>query len=662
MWAFTPASRSARRDSLSPAPTAGAGRLAGAAARNIAASRAASAGASVRIPCSVTPSARANCATTPSCSGSKPPRKPARPAPIRNVTRGALSPNRRARSARRRSASSRPATASVYATSVAIFPLCSAVSDIATKTRTTEPSSSKPVRRPSGVGRPAPRRLRSSAWTYASRNSGRCARAPTFSTSGTRRTRETFRDDLRAPRRRDARREEGVDALGRAVEEAAERLEVEGPDLDHGADLGARVHLRHAQLVNRVPFRDDPEALAGEEEQDVRARDGGEDLRDLLLVLLDPRVRDPEQEMPVLARDEAVPQQGEDGLLRDVDPLGADLPALEVEEHLQHGPRRSAIVSSYSARASTSGFHSRWVRTRWARSGVPSGAARSARASCSARWAVESGCFVPVRRRACGGGAEDAGPRLGERARVERVERVVAAFRTRALPDRRLGRRLAARRRRARARARRGFDPGPHAVHEDRELGDVLRAVGEPLPRPVARRSVPRTPRTESAHAAREQELERVDGHPDDGPLLHAVAEPLERLADEARKRERRIERPPEVRALDAERRERVGGPGMKSRRSRMYGDGRRSAASGLWSAASAQSCARVDGVATSHAERFARISRARTPRGGSRRRGRASRRRARRRAEHVHLRQAGERHDPVAPAGSANAGSEEST
>ena len=45
-----------------------------------------------------------------------------------------------------------------------------------------------------------------------------------------------------------------------------------------------------------------------------------------------------------------------------------------------------------------------------------------------------------------------------------------------------------------------------------------------------------------------------------------------------------------------------------------MYGDGRRSAASGLWSAASAQSCASVDGVATSHAERFARISRARTP------------------------------------------------
>jgi hypothetical protein len=45
-----------------------------------------------------------------------------------------------------------------------------------------------------------------------------------------------------------------------------------------------------------------------------------------------------------------------------------------------------------------------------------------------------------------------------------------------------------------------------------------------------------------------------------------------------------------------------------------MYGEGRRSAARGLCNAASAQSCASVDGVATSQAERFARISRARTP------------------------------------------------
>ncbi len=45
-----------------------------------------------------------------------------------------------------------------------------------------------------------------------------------------------------------------------------------------------------------------------------------------------------------------------------------------------------------------------------------------------------------------------------------------------------------------------------------------------------------------------------------------------------------------------------------------MYGEGRRSVASGLCSAARAQSCASVEGVATSHAERFATISRARTP------------------------------------------------
>ncbi|OGO55867.1 MAG: hypothetical protein A2V85_11810 [Chloroflexi bacterium RBG_16_72_14] len=45
-----------------------------------------------------------------------------------------------------------------------------------------------------------------------------------------------------------------------------------------------------------------------------------------------------------------------------------------------------------------------------------------------------------------------------------------------------------------------------------------------------------------------------------------------------------------------------------------MYGDGRRRTASGLWSAASAQSWASVDGVAISHAERFASTSRARTP------------------------------------------------
>ncbi len=65
------------------------------------------------------------------------------------------------------------------------------------------------------------------------------------------------------------------------------------------------------------------------------------------------------------------------------------------------GPRRSVIVSSNSGHASTRGFHSRCSRTLSARSGSPAGsdaADWTARASCSRRCAVGSGCFVPVSR------------------------------------------------------------------------------------------------------------------------------------------------------------------------------------------------------------------------------------------------------------------------
>ena len=59
---------------------------------------------------------------------------------------------------------------------------------------------------------------------------------------------------------------------------------------------------------------------------------------------------------------------------------------------------------------------------------------------------------------------------------------------------------------------------------------------------------------------AGEQELERVHRVPTTRLLAHAVAQPVERLADEAGERERRVERAAEVRALDAERGELVGG------------------------------------------------------------------------------------------------------
>ena len=97
VWARTPASSSFASDSASAGRERGRGRSPTPRPRRGTRRRAAPppAGASVRMPCSVTPSARANCRRTPGCAGSKPPRKPARPAPIRNVTAGAGSPTRR---------------------------------------------------------------------------------------------------------------------------------------------------------------------------------------------------------------------------------------------------------------------------------------------------------------------------------------------------------------------------------------------------------------------------------------------------------------------------------------------------------------------------------------------------------------------------------------
>ena len=125
---------------------------------------------------------------------------------------------------------------------------------------------------------------------------------------------------------------------GQPAEEALDRLQVERSDLDDRAQLRRRVHLRDGQLVDRVLRRRDPEPLAGEEEEKVRPRDGCEDLGDLLLVLLEPRIRDAEEEMPVLAGDDAVPEEREDDLLRDVQPLRADLAPLVVEEDLGARP------------------------------------------------------------------------------------------------------------------------------------------------------------------------------------------------------------------------------------------------------------------------------------------------------------------------------------
>ncbi len=190
---------------------------------------------------------------------------------------------------------------------------------------------------------------------------------------------------------------------------------------------------------------------------------------------------------------DAVAQEREHDLLRHVEPVRADLPALEVEEHLAARARGGrAIDSSYSSAR----LHQRvplevGERDAGAARAPLAGAARRARASCSARCAVESGCFVPVSRSASWRGSARKRRRAAANAfGVEAVERVVALGRADALPDASCVERPARAAEVAPARSTRAAPASmirrAHAVHEDRELLHVLRAVREPLPRPVA--------------------------------------------------------------------------------------------------------------------------------------------------------------------------------
>ena len=69
-------------------------------------------------------------------------------------------------------------------------------------------------------------------------------------------------EESRAPRLGDAADEELVALLAGRLEQTGGGLAVERADLHHRADLGARVHLRHRDLVDRVLLRLDPDPLA----------------------------------------------------------------------------------------------------------------------------------------------------------------------------------------------------------------------------------------------------------------------------------------------------------------------------------------------------------------------------------------------------------------
>ena len=231
-----------------------------------------------------------------------------------------------------------------------------------------------------------------------------------------------------------------------------------------------------------------------------------------------------------------------------------------------HGPRRSAIVSSYSGPR----LDERVPLEVLQREPSP-GRARRRGAAWSALLELLGavGRRVGVLRpgqaeRLVARVREELLPRDRERLRVEAVEGVVAVGRADALPDGVEGRRrgVPGRRRGGGARPEASLlrDPRADAVDEDRQLLHVLRAVREPLPRAVAGRvGAGEGDERDPPDAAREEELEGVDRVLHDGPLVDAAAEPVERLADEAREGERGVERAAEVGPLDAERGQLVG-------------------------------------------------------------------------------------------------------
>ena len=377
------------------------------------------------------------------------------------------------------------------------------------------------------------------------------------------------------------------------------------------------------------------------------------------------RVRHPQQDVSVLARHDAVPQQRKHDLLGNVEPVGTDLPSLHVDQHFAAGAQQVRdgflVLEPRLHQRIPLEVSERDVRTvgRIGRRcpqcaiellGAVGGRVRVLRAR-------QPQVFVARMR-------EKATPRLGEFARVQPVEGVIAAIRAGALPHGILWRA------RLRRRGRRGSKPAllldarPHALHEDGKLLDVLRAIGEPLPRAVAVRTVLAARECDeryAAHAAGKQELESVDRVAHDRLLVNAVAQAIERLANQAGKRERRIERPAEVGALDTERGDLVGGaqhevaplahvwrrPAQRRQRALQCRERpvlRQRRRRGN------QPCGQVgENFARPHAVR-ADLVRDDEPAGACAGRG----------AEHVHLRQARHRDDPVAPFGAREGGVDE--
>ena len=207
-----------------------------------------------------------------------------------------------------------------------------------------------------------------------------------------------------------------------------------------------------------------------------------------------------------------------------------------------------------------SGFHSRWVSARRARSAASAGAAASARSTCAARCVVESGCLVPVRRSAswrgfsrkrCRAAAKACGSSPSSASYPSTVQTL---SQTAAFGD-----------------ARRGGDRlRPHPVDP---ASRSARGRGRRTPRAPSRPSI----RTRGAarfrsgppHRAPANATNGMPPTPPESSNSNASTEslttafsctPLRSRSNgsptQPRERQRRVERAAEVRALDAERRE----------------------------------------------------------------------------------------------------------
>src|SRR5207244_13253417 len=106
------------------------------------------------------------------------------------------------------------------------------------------------------------------------------------------------------------------------------------------------------------------------------------------------------------------------------------------------------------------------------------------------------------------------------RGGIEAIERRIALRGAGARPDRVAEGRRSALGGGARSMPRLTLDPLADAIHEDCELADVLRSIGQALPGSIFRRmcSGERGDRN-PADAAREQKIERVLRRSDDRPL-----------------------------------------------------------------------------------------------------------------------------------------------